>query len=204
MEADRIKWDARYGATGYFFSFTPSRFLARSLEQVCALAPGRRALDIACGEGRNAIFLAQNGFAVTAVDISEQGLSKGINRAAELGVGVNFVQADLDSYRIEENYDLIVDFNFLLRPLIPMMVDALAPGGVILMETIMNSLQGEHIREFLLDQGELNSLFSGQDGNILLLEEEASGETPVARVIFQKQVGAKKQVEVKVEVERNP
>ena len=191
MEEDRIKWDARYAGTGYLFSFTPSRFLAQNLQLVCGLAPGRRALDIACGEGRNGIFLAQNGFEVTAVDISERGLAKGIERAAQLGVGVTFVCADLENYGLPERYDLIINFNFLLRPLIPLLVDALTPGGVILMETIMNtpSLQGGHTRSFLLDPGELGTIFSGFDGEILLLEEEGTGATPVARVIFRKAGG---------------
>jgi tellurite methyltransferase len=188
MEDDRIKWDARYGGAEYLFSFTPSSFLERSLGSVSALAPGKRALDIACGEGRNGIFLAQNGFVVTAVDISQRGLDKGINRALELDLAVNFVQADLESYQLQDSYDLIINFNFLLRPLIPKMVQALAPGGVIVMETILNapSLQGGHTKSFLLDQGELVALFSGFDGCLVLAEEETSGDTPVARVIFKK------------------
>ena len=197
MEADRIKWDARYGGADYLFSFTPSKFLEQSLGLIEDLVPGRRALDIACGEGRNGIFLAQNGFQVTAVDISQRGLDKGGSRAAELGVRVDFVQADLESYRLEGNYHLMINFNFLWRPLIPRMFGALTPGGVIVMETIMDSpsLQGEHTGRFLLHQGELGSMFSRLDGSILLLEEDASGATPVARVIFQKQI------EVTVEVE---
>jgi len=198
MEEDRIKWDARYTGTEYFFSCAPSRFLEQNLDLIRALA-GRRALDIACGEGRNGIFLAQNGFEVTAVDISERGLARGIKRAAQLGVRVNFVQADLENYRLQENYDLIINFNFLLRPLIPMLVDALAPCGVVLMETILEipTLQGEHSKNFLLHQGELETLFSRLDGSILLVEEETSVENPVARVIFKKQ-----EEEVKVEVEK--
>jgi SAM-dependent methyltransferase len=190
MEEDRIKWDARYGGKDYMFSFTPSRLLAKSLERICSLTTGRRALDLACGEGRNGIFLAQNGFEVTAVDISERGLERGRRRAEELGVRVNFIQADLEGYRLQEVYDLIIDFNFLLRPLVPSMVDSLAPGGVILMETIMDApdLQGVHTRDFLLQAGELGRLFSGYDGSILLLEEDVCQETPVARVLFQKRV----------------
>jgi len=196
MEEDRIKWDARYGGQEYLFSFAPSRFLEQNLELIRALAPGRRALDIACGEGRNGIFLAQNGFQVSAVDISERGLARGRKRAAELGARVDFIRADLEIYRLREEYDLIIDFNFLHRPLIAAMVDALAPGGVILMETILDapSLQGEHTRRFLLRQGELGRLFSRLAGRILLLEEDMSQEIPVARVLFVKQV------EVKVEV----
>jgi tellurite methyltransferase len=189
MEEDRIKWDTRYGGSEYLFSFTPSRFLAQSLDLLNDLLPvSRRALDIACGEGRNGIFLAQNGFEVTAVDISQCGIEKGASRAAELGVRMNFVQADLETFWPQQTYDLIINFNFLLRPLIPVMVESLAPNGVIVMETIMNtpSLQGRHTKSFLLHQGELETLFSGFDGSILLAEEESAGETPVARVIFKK------------------
>jgi tellurite methyltransferase len=189
MEEDRIKWDTRYGGAGYLFSFAPSRFLAQSLGLINELLPAhRRALDIACGEGRNGICLAQNGFEVTAVDISQCGIDKGIIRAAELEVRVNFVQADLETFWPKETYDLIINFNFLLRPLIPAMIHSLAPSGVIVMETIMDtpSLQGSHTKGFLLHPGELEALFSGFDGDILLCEEEGSGETPVARLIFRK------------------
>ena len=189
MEEDRIKWDIRYGGAGYLFSFTPSRFLAQSLDFLTELLPdSRRTLDLACGEGRNGIFLAQNGFQVTAVDISQCGIDKGVIRAAELGVRMNFVQADLETFWPRETYDLIINFNFLLRPLIPVMVDSLAPGGVIVMETILNTptLQGMHTKSFLLHPGELETLFSGLPGSILLAEEESTGETPVARIIFRK------------------
>jgi len=101
---------------------------------------------------------------------------------------LNFIQADLETFWPRETYDLIINFNFLLRPLIPVMVEALAPNGVIVMETIMNtpSLQGRHTKSFLLQQGELKTIFSGFDGRILLAEEEGTGETPVARVVFKK------------------
>jgi tellurite methyltransferase len=188
MESDRIKWNQRYSGEEFFFSLRPSKFLARSLEQVLSLTPGRRALDIACGEGRNAIFLAENGFEVDAVDIAELGLERGKQRVAELGVPVTFIRADLEQYRLQGQYDVIVNFNFLLRPLIPDMVDVLAPGGVIVMETILAGpkLQGEHTDEFLLQPGELERLFSAYDGRIVLVEEDYLQGTPVARVIFQK------------------
>jgi tellurite methyltransferase len=188
MESDRIKWDERYSKEGYLFSLTPSRFLAQSLDRVCSLIAGRRAFDVACGEGRNAIFLAQEGFEVDAVDVSDRGLERGRKRAAELGVKVNFIQADLEEYRLEKSYDLIVNFNFLLRPLIPEMVQALAPGGVVVMETIMSApnLQGHHTAQFLLQPGELGRLFAGYPGQILLTEEDPAAETPVARILFQK------------------
>jgi tellurite methyltransferase len=188
MESDRIKWNQRYSGERYYFSFAPSGFLARSFPSILPLLAGRRALDIACGEGRNAIFLAQQGFSVDAVDIAERGLERGERRAAEVGVEVNFILADLEDHRLTGTYDLIVNFNFLLRPLIPQMIDHLAPGGVLVMETIMDTpaLPGEHKREFLLQPGELERLFAGEDGTILTVEEEPSSETPVARIIFRK------------------
>ena len=188
MESDRIKWNERYSGRGVFFSLAPSRFLAQSLELVFGLVQGRRALDLACGEGRNAIFMAQNGFDVDAVDIAERGVERGGDRSRGLGLDVNFLQADLESYRLKPGYDLIVDFNFLLRPLIPSMVESLTPGGVIVMETVMAApgLPGEHNPEFLLQPGELERLFSGLAGSILTVEEEPSRETPVARLLFRK------------------
>ena len=198
MDADRIKWDERYKGEEYFFSLSPSRFLADSFELVSSLVPGRRALDLACGEGRNSIYLAQNGFEVTAVDISGLGLERGRKRALELGVFVDFIQADLDQWRPPGSYHLILNFNFLMRPLIPWMLESLSPGGVVVMETILDApgLQGEHRKDYLLQPGELERLFGGYSGRVLLLEEESSIETPVARVLFQKQV----EVEVEVKV----
>ena len=188
MDSDRIKWDERYSGKEYMFKLTPSRLLAGSIDQICSLVQGRRALDIACGEGRNAIFLTQRGFEVDAVDISERGLERARTRAAELGLQVNFIQADLEQYRLQQVYDLIINFNFLLRPLIPAMFDSLAPGGVILMETILNAptLEEGHTGKFLLQPGELERTFSAFDGSILLLEEDASAGTPVARIMFKK------------------
>ena len=188
MDADRIKWDERYQGEEYFFSLGPSRFLADSLELVSSLLPGRRALDLACGEGRNSIYLARNGFEVTAVDISGQGLERGRKRALQLGVTVDFVQADLDEWRPRGSYHLILDFNFLMRPLIPWMLESLAPGGVVVMETILDApgLQGNHNKEYLLQPGELERLFGAFPGRMLLLEEDGSLDAPVGRVLFQK------------------
>lgn len=188
MELDRIKWDERYAKEEHLFSLAPSRLLSSRLGQIVSLLPGQRALDIACGEGRNAIFLAQNGFQVDAVDISGVGLERGRTRAAELGLEVNFIQADLETYRLQDVYHLILNFNFLLRPLIPAMVAALAPGGVILMETILDApgLEGMHHKNYLLQRGELSRIFGEFEGRVLLLEEDLGEENPVARVLFQK------------------
>lgn len=189
MDADRIKWDQRYSGPENFFSLGPSRLLADAMPQILSLVPGRRALDLACGEGRNSIYLAQHGFDVTGVDISPRGLERARSQAAQVGVSVEFVEADLDQWRPQGVYHLILNFNFLMRELIPTLVDVLAPGGVVLMETILDApgLPGEHRKEYLLQPGELRRIFGAYDGRILLLEEELDApEMPVARVMFEK------------------
>ena len=144
METDRIKWNRRFGSEDTYLGERPSPFLAREIERIRRLAPGKRALDIACGEGRNSVFLAQQGFLLTALDISDVGLGKAAQRAAEAGVAVVFQQVDLDAYRFTEQFDLIINFNFLLRGLIPGAVQALSPGGLLIIgnmnETPMSNL----------------------------------------------------------------
>jgi 2-polyprenyl-3-methyl-5-hydroxy-6-metoxy-1,4-benzoquinol methylase len=167
----------------------PSRFLAERIEHLSSLSPGRKALDIACGEGRNSIFLAHHGFQVTAVDISDRGVEKGRLRMEAEGVSVDFRVVDLEEYEIAEQYDLIVNINFLLRELIPKSVAALKPGGVFLFETILDSpkLPGVHTKNYLLQTGELRQLFTREAGTILEYAEFPDVETPTARILFQKQ-----------------
>jgi 2-polyprenyl-3-methyl-5-hydroxy-6-metoxy-1,4-benzoquinol methylase len=158
------------------------------IERIKTLAPGLDALDIACGEGRNSVFLAHHGFRVTGLDISDSGLAKGRNRAQAGGVDVDFRRVDLDGCIIEGTYDLILNFNFLLRELIPSEVAALTPGGLLLFDTIMASemLLQSHNPAYLLQPGELVRLFAPYDGDILFSEESCCGEMPTARLLFRK------------------
>jgi 2-polyprenyl-3-methyl-5-hydroxy-6-metoxy-1,4-benzoquinol methylase len=152
------------------------------------LLPGRKALDIASGEGRNSVFLARNGFSVTAVDISDIGLSKGRIRAEEADVEVDFQQVDLDGFQITGEYDLVINFNFLLRDLINEEVRALSPGGIIVFDTILESetLLESHNPDYLLRRGELQRIFEKFDGDILSSEEVIEGDMPTARLLFRK------------------
>ena len=188
MEQDREKWNDRYGGEGFFLGPHPSAFLAEQIEVVEAMLPGRKALDIACGEGRNGIFLAGRGFAVTGVDISDRGLAKASKWATDAGVDIAFIHADLEVESLAGRWDLILNFNFLLRDLIPQEVNALNPGGVILFETLLDSanLPGEHNPDFFLKPGELATIFARFAGTIHHFEECLLAGTPMARLFFQK------------------
>lgn len=187
MESDRIKWNERYAGEGFSNGPYPSRYLAEHISLIESLVAGRKAIDIACGEGRNSIFLARRGFNVTGLDIAEQGLVKAKRWAAEEGVDVDFRQVDLENFGFTETYDLIVNVNFLLRDLIPRMVAALNPSGVIMFESILDSpdLVGFHQKAFLLQRGELAGLFRRFPGRIMHAEECPDGPSPTARLIFQ-------------------
>ena len=129
-EADRRKWDARYREGAYVSRPHPSAFL----EQCAALLPRRgRALDLACGAGRNALFLAQRGLVVDAVDISTVALARGRERAGDLPI--NWRELDLDEgFEPAERYDVIVNIRFVNLDLVRSLVPALRPGGVLLVE----------------------------------------------------------------------
>ena len=127
-DADRDRWNARYAAGEYAARAYPSPLLAAWLGRL----PRGRALDVACGLGRNAIHLAANGYTVDAMDISAVALATARERAEAAGVAVHWIEADLDRPDITRDaYDVIVVARFLDRPLIPRLVDALRPGGHI-------------------------------------------------------------------------
>ena len=101
----REDWDARYAAVENLWAAKPNRFLVAEVED---LEPGR-ALDLACGEGQNAIWLATLGWRVTGIDYSEVAIAKARARAERDGVEVDFVCADLVTYAPEaRTFDLVV------------------------------------------------------------------------------------------------
>ncbi len=132
MKADQKRWNKRFGKKEFALGKEPNPFLKKHIH----LLPRGRALDIATGEGRNAVFLAQHGFEVDAVDISEKGLRKAQKLARENQLKINTFTADLDGYEIEkESYDLIADFYYLKRRLIPGIKRGIKKGGRVIFET---------------------------------------------------------------------
>ena len=131
---DAIDWNDRYATPELVWKAEPNAFLA---EEAATLAPGR-ALDLACGEGRNAVWLAEQGWAVTGVDFSDVGLDKGRRMAAERGVDVEWICADATTWQSpEDGYDLVAVLYLQLpgeqrREAISRAGGAVAPGGTLL------------------------------------------------------------------------
>ncbi len=113
----------------------PSEFLVQNIE----LLPRGRALDIAMGNGRNAIYLAKAGFDVEGVDISGEAIKTALIEAKKQGVVIKAKVVDLEgNYTIEKGaYDVIICFNYLQRSLIPQIKDGLRRGGLIVYETFI-------------------------------------------------------------------
>ena len=131
---DREAWNQRYADAELVWSADANRFL---VEAVTALPPGR-ALDLGAGEGRNAIWLAERGWRVTAVDFSAIGLQKARRLAEARGVEVNWTEADLRSYSPARGaFDLVVLVYIHLpgeerRAVVRRAADAVAAGGTLL------------------------------------------------------------------------
>jgi tellurite methyltransferase len=183
-----LKWDSRFRSEACVLGKNPSRYLVDNMDFITSLVPGRRALDIACGEGRNSIYLAKQGFQVAGLDISETGLEKGRQWMEREGVCIDFRLANLEKFEFTEQYDLILNCNFLLRDLIPKAVGALSPGGIIVFDTLLDSpfVPTPHKKEFLLQPGELVRIFQEFPGVILAPEERLHDEMPTAKLIFRK------------------
>ena len=102
---DARTWDERYAASELVWSGTPNQFVA---DELSSLAPGE-ALDLAAGEGRNALWLADRGWQVTAVDFSQVGLDKGRTLAEKHGLDIRWLCADVLAYDPEPDaFDLAV------------------------------------------------------------------------------------------------
>lgn len=192
-ENDRARWDERYAEGDWADVDEPARILEDA--EAWLTEPGL-ALDVACGAGRNALWLARRGYKVVALDISWEGLQRLQRRARAERLDIHIVLADLEAFAFPpDSFDLIVNSRFLLRSLFPTFRSALKPGGLLLVETFsvdeIEVLGGDIRRAYALERGELRQVF--WDFEMLLYEEgvfeEAEGERGLARMVARRPTG---------------
>jgi tellurite methyltransferase len=187
---DQLKWDNLHG--GRHAADKPSALLEIIFQQFGSILSPGRALDIASGRGRNSIFLAARGWAVEAMDISAVALAATKKRAEEKGLSITVTNADLDYADLSDAaYDLILNFNFLQRSLVPKMKRALKVGGLVIFETFLIDQQAlGHPKNpaYLLQHNELLEWF--RDFRVLSYQEgkftEAGTEVYKAGLLAQK------------------
>jgi len=169
MRADREKWDKKHKARSQ-----PPAVNGLLREWAPTLCSGR-ALDLACGLGQNSLFLATLGFCVDAVDISPIALAR-IDDPK-----ITTLEQDMDSFTITPGaYDLILNTFFLERRLFDGISRGLAPGGVLLFETWLESSTVVRTPAFKLRSGELAQAFADleilsygeQDGKASLMAKK--------------------------------
>ena len=192
-------WDERYGGAGRVWSGRPNQ---RLVEQVADLTPGT-ALDVACGEGGDAVWLARQGWEVTAVDVSEVALAKVAAHAEEEGVGdrirIGFYDALADPRPAgRRTFDLVtVSFLHVPEPDFPAIyrgiADAVAPGGRLLVtahhpEDVVTGARHDHGPGLMFEPDRvLTTLGAGDPGSAWEVEvadtptrEQATDDGPLA------------------------
>lgn len=162
------KWDDRYSQPGYAYGTIPNEFLAESVHH---LPQAGDVLCLAEGEGRNSIFLAKQGFKVTAVDASSVGIQKAKSLADEHNVSIDFHVTDLERFEIApESFDGIVSIFCHLPPTLRKKIHSAAikglkPGGVVILEgyrpkQLKYKTGGPPIVELLMELDELKKEFA--------------------------------------------
>ena len=157
----------------------PARFLVENFD----LLPKGLVLDLATGEGRNAIYLATRGFDVDAVDVSSESVTRARARARRLGAPIRAVVGNVEdgTYILPiETYDVVAVFNYLHRPLFSDIREGLKPGGVVIYQTFttkqLELAGGPRNPDYLLKPGELAEVFA--DWEILRYREYVENEGP--------------------------
>jgi tellurite methyltransferase len=183
---ERERWNRRWSERGvHALQRPPSAWLVANRAFVLQ-APGRHALDVACGDGRNAAYLARLGFAVRAIDISDAAIDGVQSAARTAGLAIDARQLDLERDRLPvARFDVVIIFNYLQRDLFPDLVAALTPGGILVAETFTRAHAtqlGNAVSErYLLAPGELRAAFA--DLQLLRYREGVRHDTGRPRAV---------------------
>ena len=185
---DRTKWNKRYRDGAYAQRVRPSELLETWIGQI----PPGRALDVACGAGRNALYLATRGFSVDAVDISREGLNRARDSARNPGLQVNWVEHDLDDpLPLDNLYQLILVIRYVNLPLLRRLTASLAPGGYLVCEQHLVTdaeVIGPVSPSFRVKSGDLRAAAAGLRIHHLeetLVEEPDGRMAALARLVAQ-------------------
>ena len=190
---DRKAWNQRYRAVDLVWGTEPNRFVAEALG---GREPAGRALDLACGEGRNAIWLAKRGWRVTGVDLSDVAIERARKLAAAEGVEAEWVCADLTSYEPDPESFALVVISYLQVPetarrvVLAREAAALAPGGELFMigharRNLTEGVGGPRDPAVLWDPDEIRAELEGAGFGVERCEEvirrvEGEGEAQEA------------------------
>jgi len=157
---DEIKWNEKYKTTPKLLL---KRDVSINLKKAIKYAKVGLALDVACGAGKNSVYLAKNEFKVESYDISQVALNTLDERNHD---NITTFCKDLDDFTpIKNRYDFIVMTNFLDREIIPKLAKALNKNGILFIETYMHHDSNEKKSsnpDFLLSEGELKTFFSDE------------------------------------------
>ncbi len=176
-QQDQKKWDEKYRKKSELLR---PREASMNIQKFVEKSKGAKALDLACGAGRNTIYLAKLGYEIDALDIAEVALEALAAEAhnEEVHELINAQLFDLDTFApASERYELIIMMNFLDRGLIERAKKGLKREGLFIVETYMDDSRNEKKdanKEYLLKKEELKSLFS--EGYKVLFYEEFENE----------------------------
>ncbi|MBV1900740.1 MAG: class I SAM-dependent methyltransferase [Kordiimonadaceae bacterium] len=179
----RAFWNDRFGTADYAYGTTPNDFLKGVHHHIL---PAGKILCAAEGEGRNAVFLAQNNFSVSAVDISAEGKKKTERLASEHQVSIDYTVCDLDLFDLgESQWDAIVSiFGFIgtcratRKPAFERIYKALKPGGVLIVEAY-------HPRQIEYKTG------GPKDPDLLIALDELKSAFKIGRILHQTELERK-------------
>jgi len=178
-------WNRRYGSEDYFFGTEPSPFLVSCASLV---RPGMRGLSLADGEGRNGVWLAEQGVDMETLDWSEAGLDKARRLAEARGTQLKTVCADMRTWTWPTaTYDVICAMNFHVMPedrarLFAAMTQSLAPNGLLIFEGIHNSTRDHHDPATLYDEPMLRDLFRNLEIRTITEHDGGNGRRKISLI----------------------